>query len=167
MSAVQDLWQCAWDSRGGGLTYWGARPDSISRLCQGRLVYLASPITRRLEVGSEHPDWLMVERIIMECAIDLDALAGAGVCAVSPVLQALEMIRGRGGKLLDGPRAARDAAFWRKWCAPLLVGSAAVVVPDRPGWAQSEGIAAEVDFALSRNRLVFIYADRPCQWRAS
>ena len=95
--------------------------------------------------------------------MDLDALAAVGVCAVSPALQALEMIRVRGGgwtAALHGSRGALDQARWRQWCWPMLSAASFIVVADRPGWDQSDGIAGELRFALGRNVPVFFMGAR-------
>jgi len=42
-----------------------------------------------------------------------------------------------------------DAAFWSRWCAPLLAACGSVAVPDFPGWQASEGVWREVIWAIT------------------
>lgn len=146
------------------LVRWSSTSEDIARICAGRLVYLASPVTDRIrsEIGRGCTDWYVVERLIMECAIDLDHLARVGVSAVSPVLLALEMIRARGmGDACAGPMGALDRDYWMRWSAPIQRAAFAVVVVNRPGWDVSSGICAEVETALSANAPVFFQGGMP------
>lgn len=146
------------------LVHWGADAAHVARFCRGRLVYLASPVTSRAaeESAQGDPGWYILQRLALECALDLDVLARAGVTAVSPVLQALSMIEARGcSERMHGPLGLLDRDGWMRWGGPLLRVSSAVVVADRPGWAESRGVAAEVDYALSVNMMVFFMAARP------
>ncbi|MBB4207262.1 DUF1937 family protein [Roseinatronobacter bogoriensis] len=157
MSRVRDL-------PASPLVHWGATPAHVARFCRGRLAYLASPVTTRAATEAAQGDagWYILERLALECALDMDALAQAGVSAVSPVAQALSMIRARGrSDILHGPMGLLDRDGWMRWGAPLLRVSSAVVVADRPGWAESRGVAAEVDYALSVNMMVFFAPARP------
>ena len=145
------------------LVHWGCDPAYVAHFCRGRLVYLASPVTARAVTEAAQGDagWYILERLALECALDMDALALAGVSAVSPVAQALAMISARGrGDVLTGPLGLLDRDGWMRWGAPLLRASVAVVVADRHGWAGSRGIAAEVEYAIAANMMVFFMAAR-------
>jgi hypothetical protein len=149
---------------GSSLVHWGATPAHIARFCGGRLVYLASPVTARAasESAQGDPGWFILQRMALECSLDLDALARAGVTAVSPVLQALSMIEARGSsERMHGRLGLLDRDGWMRWGGPLLRVCSALVVADRPGWAASRGVAAEVRFALSVNMMVFFMTDGP------
>lgn len=144
------------------LVHWGATPAHIARFCRGRLVYLASPVTARAasESAQGDPGWFILQRMALECALDLDALAREGISAVSPVLQALCMIEARGSSdRMHGPLGLLDRDGWMRWGGPLLRASVAVVVADRPGWESSPGVLAEVKYALSVNMMVFFCAE--------
>lgn len=142
-------------ARGDALVHWGAAPAFIARRGAG-LAYLASPLTGRIrDRDAFWQDW---EDIIEECAADLDALAAVGVSAISPVLMALEMIgvrRGGVANMLHGPRGVLAHDYWMRWSGVMLSRCDLVVVADRPGWQVSQGIAREVECALSRNVPVF------------
>lgn len=156
MRQVQSIWG---DVAEGGLLRMGAGPDVVSRRAKAGLVYLASPVTLRFEPGaSVAEDRLVVDQLLHECGLDLAALAESGVTAVSPVVQALSMVSVRGDSLRRDPWGVLDAARWMGWCWPLLGRCSAVYVPDRLGWAQSAGVAAEVTEALRRNCQVFVQA---------
>lgn len=146
---------------GAGIVHWGASPAAIARRASGP-AWLASPITLRFG-GEGEADWFVLERLLREAALDLDALALAGVSAISPAVQALEMIRARGlgwERSIRGARGVLDRDYWMRWCQPLFRACTLVVVSDRPGWQASQGIALEVSHALERNVPVFFMAGR-------
>lgn len=149
----------AYAAQDGALVHWGASVDLIARRACGP-AWLASPITRRFNVeGDVH--WYVLERLLREAALDCNALARAGVSAISPALLALEMIRARGEgweRSVNGACGVLDRDFWMRWCMPLLRVCSLVVVSDRAGWSESDGIAAEVDWAMGRNVPVFFMA---------
>ena len=141
----------------GAMVHFGASPEVIAARGRGRLGFLASPVSGRVADEADSL-WFLLERMIVECGIDLDALAGAGVVAISPVLMALEMIRSRGGGALaavHGTRGVLAQECWRHWSGVMLARCDFVVVADRPGWQESRGIAREFELALARNRPVF------------
>ena len=153
---MSDLGRILRGHAGSGLVHWGADADAIAQRVVGQ-GYMASPVTQRF-VEPEAP-WFVAERLMLECALDLDALAAAGVSVVSPALQGIAQIGARGGGWLagiHGPRGVNDHGFWMRLTTPLLAASRFVVVVDRPGWDRSRGIAAEVEYALGRNMPVFV-----------
>lgn len=164
MTSVHDILARAPEIVTSSLVHWGCNPAHIAQFCTGRLTYLASPVTTRAasESAQGDPGWFILQRMALECALDLDALARAGVTAVSPVLQALCMIEARGSsERMHGALGLLDRDGWMRWGAPLLRVCSAIVVTDRSGWSESRGVAAEVQYALSVNMMVFFMADRP------
>lgn len=136
------------------LVHAGADPALVARHNTG-LVYLATPYSREVRSGGR---WDAGK----SCAMSLMAarhvlrLARERVTAISPIVLAAEAIHAQpctGGRKLD----PLDAPFWADWCRPILHAATAIVVPDIPGWDRSEGIWAEVQWAISRNMPVFVY----------
>lgn len=122
--------------------------------CRGRLCYLATPYTKVVSSGSAW-DWNPATSVeaAVRAARCSRALAVEGVTAVSPVIQSVEMIQSDiAGQSLN----PLDGAFWKKWCAPLLRASEVVILPNLPGWAESDGVWAEVRYALNANTRVFL-----------
>lgn len=138
---------------------WGVTPADIAARIGGQ-VYLATPYSKRV-VG---PDgrWCPSRNnhLLVEAASEWRAMARAGVSAVSPILAAAAAltpdVAGRPEDL-----SPLDAAFWTRLDAPILAASAAVAVPDLPGWHESEGIWHEVNTALKYNKPVFMMMERP------
>lgn len=159
--SVQPVISGCWVGRAhSSLIHWGAGPAHVARHNAG-LAYFASPVTLRFG-GQGEADWYVLERLLREAALDCDALAQAGVTAVSPAVMALEMIRARGlgwDASIRGARGVLDRTYWLRWCAPMLRAASCVVVSDRAGWQASDGIAAEVEQARFWNRQVFFMAD--------
>jgi len=129
---------------------WGETPERVALMASG-LVYLATPYTRMvLRDGA----WHFALSVEMQVRAERHAarLAALGVTAVSPIALAAGMCHA--SHALD----PLDAAFWARWCAPILAAARAVVVPDVPGWHLSDGIRHEVSEALARNLPVHVYA---------
>ena len=144
----------------------GQTPASIAKVFGGKQpVYLASPYSREavdvLGAWSYELSNLAARRAARACA----DLLTHGVMAVSPIVQAVWMINASGafeGQRRGGVRFVPsldplDAGLWMDWCQPLLNVCGAVVVPDIPGWQESNGIWAEVAQALTRNVPVYLY----------
>jgi len=123
-----------------------------ARLGKGRLAYLATPYSKialprngvwsalgSYQAGIMAADW--ARRFALE-----------GVTAISPIVQAVEMIRCDAGKRLD----PLDAEFWEAWCLPLMAVSSIVIVPPIPGWGESDGIWHEVREALRDRKKVVV-----------
>lgn len=128
--------------------------DVVSR-CRSRLCYLATPYTKL----AVHPDGSFCSARSIEASVRaarwLNLLAMDGVTAVSPIVQAVEMVNAdRLRETLD----PLDAAFWEDWCRPLLRASSVVVVPPIPGWDESDGIWGEVRQALDWQMQVLLIA---------
>ena len=128
-------------------------------------VYLATPYSREavdvLGCWSYEASHRAHRRAARACADLLDQ----GVTAISPVVLGVAMINATGtyearrrGKLQFVPRLdPLDDGIWHDWCQPLLRVCGAIVVPEIPGWRESNGIYAEVAQALTRNIPVYIY----------
>ena len=124
----------------------------VARNCMGELAYLATPYTK-LAANSERFSELASERCSIHAAVWAAALAVEGVTAVSPIVQAHEMVMsGLVGDQMD----PLDAAFWERWCRPLLTASGVVIIPPIKGWQDSAGIWAEVCQALKLQKRVFV-----------
>lgn len=136
-----------------GLFKYDLSFSQIVSECRGRFCYLATPYSKRAicEDGEFSPS------ASLECAVRAArcarALAVEGVTAVSPIIQAAEMVQ---ADFLDQTIDPLDAAFWENWCAPMLRAADVVIVPDLDGWAHSDGIWTEVRAALITNRRVFL-----------
>lgn len=147
---------------------WARDLSSDTRVRRGALdafcavafgqVYVATPYTRRAAPEGvfmfDHAADAAKEALEVQLALTL-----AGVCAVSPIVQAHAMVlaRRRAG-LSEAARFALDAAFWTAWCAPMLHASRWVYVPAIEGWTRSDGIRHEVTEALAANKLVWLEA---------
>lgn len=122
---------------GGGLLIREARLGDVIRHGRGRLCYLATPYSK-VAVGA---DGAWDPSGSLDCAIRAARwarlLALEGVTAVSPVIQAVEMVR---ADLLERCLDPLDAGFWEHWCRPLLAACGAVIVPPLAGWRESDGI---------------------------
>lgn len=133
------------------LIHFGATPESVAREARG-MVYLATPYSRIAVDGAGR--WSRVESMIAaeHAARHAVRLAALGVTAIAPIVQAAAMCHAT--HAID----PLDAAFWTRWCAPLLGQSSAVVVPDIRGWDRSEGIWLEAREAVSAGKPVHVYA---------
>lgn len=142
------------DAAAIGLIMLAATPETVASGARGGLVYLATPYSR--EVRGRGGRWSFEKSVLMQCyaAQAADALLAVGITAISPIVQAAAMVQSREGRGVDP--LDRDA--WTAWCRPMLNACAALVVPDVPGWQRSEGVHAEVAWALSTNRRVYVYA---------
>lgn len=129
------------------------RAMAHSRLRLGQ-VYLATPYSERVKVGGEY-DEFQSEFAGSQAAEWLLQLSLYGVSAVSPIVQAVAMLRE------DQVRALRplDAGWWEAWCRPLLASSRVVAVPMLPGWDASYGVWGEVICALQAGLSVVVIED--------
>ena len=121
--------------------------DVVSH-ARGRLCYLATPYSKiaLCDRGAWHQGASL--EAAAHAARWAKALAVEGVTAVSPIVQAVEMIHGDLADMID----PLDAVFWEGWCRPLLMACDVVIVPPIPGWAESQGIWREVWAALYSHR---------------
>jgi Domain of unknown function (DUF1937) len=124
----------------------------VTRLCRGRMAYLATPYSR--EVVDESGNWDAARssgwNSVTANWVRLFALHG--VTVVSPIVQACAMIEADVNDTID----PLDDDFWSSWCAPILEASGVVIVPPMRGWERSKGIWREVCHALGRGMLVFL-----------
>lgn len=125
--------------------------DVISH-ARGRLAYLATPYSKNAlcDCGAWRPGASLEAAV--RAARWAKVLAAEGVTAVSPIVQAVEMVHADLSNMLD----PLDAVFWEGWCRPLLAASGVVIVPPIQGWKDSEGIWGEVCAALRSNSGVFL-----------
>lgn len=142
---------------GNPLVRFGASPERVASVAWGQ-VYLATPYTREV-VGPRGWDRGLSLRMQAYAARAQLRLALVGVTAVSPIVQAAEMVQAAETEVGpgEGPDSL-DPVFWTRWCAPMLAASSAVAVPEIPGWERSQGVWHEVHVALGRNLPVFVYA---------
>ncbi|SDX91959.1 DUF1937 family protein [Roseicitreum antarcticum] len=139
----------------------GCDLDEIARHAPAGIQYLATPFSRNV-LGD---DGGYCQTAGFDAAGRAGAcarrLAMAGVTAISPVVQSVEMLSSRPatGVGADVPDPL-DAAFWEVWCRPLLWACKSVIVADIAGWSASRGIWHEVVWALDRNMPVFVCADK-------
>jgi len=153
-------WNLLLDPATGGqhpLIHAGATPEHIGREVAG-IAYLATPYSKVVLDA----DGLWDQRLSLDASARAArasaALARHGVTALSPIVQTAEMCHCSSLSARDpGALDPLDAAFWTRWCAPLLAAARAVIVPDIPGWDQSDGIWAEVVSALGCNLPVYVY----------
>ena len=124
--------------------------DVISH-ARGRLAYLATPYSKIALCGCGAWHQGASLEAAVRAARWAKVLAAEGVTAVSPIVQAVEMVHADLADMLD----PLDEVFWEGWCRPLLAASEVVIVPPIPGWQESEGIWIEVCAALRSNRRVF------------
>ena len=125
----------------------------VAQHCRGSLSYLATPYSKvALDAWG---DWC--PSTSLECAeqagLCARSLALAGVTAISPIIQAVEMVH---ADFRDERLDPLDAEFWEAWCRPLLAASWYVIVPPIDGWAESDGIWLEVRTALQFGRSGFL-----------
>lgn len=127
-------------------------------------VYLATPYSKR--AVDRHGVWSLREsgRLADEAAKEVARLKLAGVSAFSPIALSSAVVHATLNpfsiKTRPDPRHdPLDAACWLTWCMPFLRAARALVVPDLPGWDQSNGIKAEVTEALRLGMPVMLYAE--------
>lgn len=150
---VRDRWE--------GKVFFGAGPATVARWANGGApVYLATPYSKRVTRGGKWAHDLSLYASA-QAAREMSRLARVGITAVSPIVQAAEMVHSEVAEGVDGKSRLDplDQDFWERWCRPLLATCCAIVVPDLDGWEQSEGIYHEVMTVLKdSNRLVFFYS---------
>ncbi len=125
--------------------------DAVQR-CRARLTYLATPYAKiSLNMNGQ---WCPVqsEMAAFQAAKWATHIAANGASAVSPVVQSAAIVAADTGAALD----PLDDVFWRKWCAPLLRASGAVIIPPIDGWKVSLGIWREACAALEASKPVFV-----------
>ena len=125
--------------------------DFVAKRCQGRLVYLASPYSKRCLIRGAWDEDLSLS-LGFAAAKWVAELSLRGVTAISPVSQSSMMVSALQRGLLD----PLDPAFWESWCRPLLHACEAVVVPPITGWDDSVGVWFEVQAALDANCPVYL-----------
>lgn len=160
MSAPFDWASLAAEAARGALplVHFGCAPINVAMAAR-QPVYLASPYSRRAVDAGGQWDRTASMRAILDAAAELRRLKAVGVTAVSPVV-----LSGMAVHELppDGPdfeaHHPLDAAAWMGWCQPLLNAAPAMVVPEIAGWDVSDGVKAEVAFAVRHQMQVFIYA---------
>ena len=146
---------------GDGLVFWSANPVKVADLCRGCLIYLATPYTRRVTGPGGTWSRQMNGELARECAHQAGRLVRLGLAVHAPVLQSAMVCEVWDDLARSGAPPAPDpldAAFWEQVNRPALEACGAVVVPDLPGWADSDGIRDEVYQTLRRNARVFFYA---------
>jgi hypothetical protein len=132
----------------------------------GRPVYLATPYSRQvIDHAGEFCHEKSVHQMMLAARVSAGLLS-VGVTALSPIVLSAAMVHACGA--FRGNAKGRvafvssldplDADLWARWCQPLLNVCAAVVVPDFPGWDRSDGIRAEVEWAVLHNLPVFVFA---------
>lgn len=134
------------------LVRFGMSDETVAATAAG-LVYLATPYSKI--ALSEHGNWSFhaSAEAMTRASRHAARLAKRGISACSPIVMAADMCH------TDTTLDPLDAAFWTRWCAPLLAASRSVVVPDIPGWDQSAGIWHEVREAVAMNKPVHVYAE--------
>lgn len=120
-------------------------------------VYVATPYTKRAAPDGVF-SWQGADQAAWDAANSLADLASLGVTGVSPIVQAHAVVRALVGPLGDESAAALalNADFWVRWCAPVLMASRVVWVPDIVGRFASDGVAGEVAQAIADNKPVFV-----------
>ena len=125
--------------------------------CRGQLCYLATPYSKI--ACSDDGEW--DSNLSRDSALRAAQWAGLltleGLTAVSPIIQAVEMVH---ADLITQQLDPLDVSFWESWCRPLLNASRCVLVPPILGWDNSDGIWGEVCAALRRQRPVFLIKPR-------
>lgn len=146
----------------------GATPASVAKEFGGRQpVYLATPYSR--EVIDDMGEWCHLRSQAMgrAAAKAAEALRQAGVSAFAPIALSDAMVRASSVFVANAYGQVRfaasadplDGAAWARWCQPFLNVCGALVIPDIAGWDRSDGIAAELRYALQRDLPVFLYAE--------
>lgn len=133
----------------------------LADLARSRLIYLATPYTRR--AVDENGAWCIDLSIAAAAEASAWAwrLARAGVTAVSPVMLAAQMVHDEYAAERPNIDALGplDHAAWEAWCRPLLAASAAVAIAPLEGWEVSLGVWREAVAALGVNRPVFVLGE--------
>lgn len=127
-------------------------------------VYLATPYSKR--AVDRDGRWSLGEsgRLEAEAAREVARLKLVGVSAFSPIALSCSVVHATLNPFSikakpDPAHDPMDAACWLTWCMPFLLAARAVVVPDLPGWDQSEGIKAKVTEALGAGMPVILYSN--------
>ncbi|MFC3059498.1 DUF1937 family protein [Paenirhodobacter populi] len=139
------------------LIHVGADARTVARHNVG-IAYLATPYTREVTIRGK---WSFDRSVMLSAMASrhMLLLMRERVTAVSPIVLASEALHAQSST--TGRRLSPlDRDFWMDWCRPILNSAAMIVVPDIPGWDQSDGIWTEVQFAVAHNVPVFIYAGR-------
>lgn len=162
---LEDLEPFAWSSlarhdRGQRFVMVGF-DEAVRELTGYRpLVYLASPYTKiAVDAAGRWCAGRSADAGV-RAAMWAARFAGAGVTAISPIVQSADMCALRVPSLREGepvpPRLdPLDAGFWTDWCFPLLISCDAVVVPPIEGRDRSAGVWGEVVTALGASKTVY------------
>lgn len=128
--------------------------DVAARAPKYRPVYLATPYSKRVLATDGRWESHLSMVCALEAAEEAADLMRRGITALSPIVQAHLMVMAVG----DGPERIdpMDQALWGRWCRPILEACGSVFVPACPGWAESEGVLAEVSAAVLDGKPVFI-----------
>ena len=124
-------------------------------------VYLATPYTKLVRTELGIYNHVAATRLIWNVADEVRRLNECNIAAFSPILQAqaiIDSIIQADDHALFLAHHPLDATTWMQWCQPFLNVAKAVVVPEIEGWDQSDGVLAEVDFAIRHQMPVFVYA---------
>lgn len=150
-----------------GLVVHATRVAAAEALRGVQPVYLATPYSKLVVDDRGAFDFLLSAQAGRLAAREAEAMRRAGVTVFAPIVQSDAMVRAFG--VLRGSAASGvayelpegcdplDAGAWAAWCQPLLNVCRAVAVPMLPGWDRSQGIWAEVRFAIERNEPVHLY----------
>jgi hypothetical protein len=134
----------------------GSSPARAARHAVG-LAYLAAPYAREVALRG---DWRLERSVRMEmlAEIELARLWQAGCVAVCPAVQRAGMagVAGMAGLTVD----PLDDAAWEPLATPLRHAARLVVVPALQGWDRCPAVWADVQWALSCNVPVHVYAER-------
>lgn len=162
---LDDLEPFAWASLAGhdrGQRFRMVSFDAAARELSGYqpLVYLASPYSKIAVDGDGR--WCAGRSADagVRASMWSARFADAGVTAISPIMLSVDMcaLRVPSLRFADMPPLRLDpldAAFWTRWCFPLLISCDAVVVPPIEGRDRSEGVWGEVVTALGASKTVF------------
>lgn len=112
--------------------------NNLAHLIQYKLVYLASAYTRRTDK----------QAAVREACEAATAMMRVGVKVFSPIAHSHTVAQFGGLDPLDG-------AFWAAQDLPLQDAAGAVVVLKSEGWAESDGISAEIAHAALMGQPVY------------
>lgn len=100
-----------------------------------KLIYIGSPYS--------HTDPVVVEENYRRVSRLAAKLCSKGQVAFSPITY--------GHTLLGFVQMPNDWEFWKSFCLSFLEHSEELIVYKMPGWENSKGLAAEIEFATERN----------------
>jgi hypothetical protein len=100
-----------------------------------KLIYIGSPYS--------HTDPEVVEENYRRVSRLAAKLCSEGKVAFSPITY--------GHTLLGFVQMPNDWEFWKSFCLSFLEHSEELIVYKMPGWENSKGLAAEIEFATEKN----------------